>query len=169
MSRGFTLFELLICLAVMTALLSMSLPSFSTFSRQAQMTSLATSLPNFLYQAKSEAIFRHQDLWAHFILPSSGQSPGEWEIQIRDSQQLDGQLVMRFSGAPYTNINIVPDFSANQIKFDGVRGKIKNGSIAFYDLQDQSKSLKLLTSYGASRIRICGENGAAYGYPNCAS
>ncbi len=169
MSRGFTILELLISIAVMAILLSVSLPNFSALSGQAQMTSLASSLQGFLYQAKSEAIYRNQDLWAHFVMPNSEATQGQWEIQLTDSQGEDGEVLMRFSGAPYAQIEVIPNFTADQIKFDGVRGKINNGSIEFHQVNLQTKSLKLSTSYGASRIKICGEHGAAYGYPNCAS
>ncbi len=169
MTRGFTLLELLVSIAVMALVVGLSTPNFSSVSTQTQMTSLASSLQSFLYQAKSEAIFRNQDLWAHFIMPESHKQQSEWLIELTDSERQGGTVLMTFSGAPYRQIKLSPDFSANQIKFDGVRGKIKNGSIEFHAIHNTQKSLKLVTSYGASRIRICGKNGSAYGYPNCAS
>ena len=167
MSRGFTILELLISLAVLAILFSVALSSFSTLSRQTKMVSLASSLQSFLYQAKSEAIYRNRDLWGHFIIDNSQGAVGEWELQVTDSDQPGAEVLMHFSGQSYTNI--IFDTRLHRMKFDGVRGKISNNSIEFYPANDMDLRLKVVTSYGAGRIRICAEQSEIYDYPICGS
>ncbi|WP_462053007.1 pilus assembly FimT family protein, partial [Vibrio cholerae] len=65
MHRGFTLLELLITVAVLTALLLFAAPNFSKVNQQAKVVNLANELQGFLIQAKSEAVLRNQSLWVH--------------------------------------------------------------------------------------------------------
>ncbi|NOI12520.1 GspH/FimT family pseudopilin [Vibrio hepatarius] len=168
MPRGFTLLELLITIVVLTAMMAFAVPSFSALSGQTKMTQLASSLQTFLHQAKSEAVFRNQDLWAHIDIPTNPDSTGSWRIVLTDADTPGvGTTFKVFSGSPFINISVAPNYVSDQIKFDGVRGKITGGSISFYPADDSSEELVLKSSYGASRILVCGEGGSRYGYPAC--
>lgn len=168
MVRGFTLLELLITLAVLAVLLMFAAPSFERFSQQNQMQSLASELQGFMLQAKSEAVFRNQDLWAHFVMDSNPSASGQWTIVLKDSDSpSSGNTILLLSGRGFRNISLESHFSPNKIKFDGVRGKVVNGSLSFHLVTETSKELKLRTSYSANRVMICGNKGALYGYPAC--
>ncbi|MDF2154220.1 GspH/FimT family pseudopilin [Vibrio sp. CAU 1672] len=167
--RGFTLLELLITLAVMVCLLVFAAPSFSSLAERMKMERLADSLQAYLYQAKAEAVFRNQDLWAHIEMSAEPDTTGNWKVVLTDAATPGtGNTLMVFSGNPYSNISFsVAGFSSNQIKFDGVRGKIKSGSVTFHPVANSASVLKLKASFGASRIIVCGQRGARYGYPAC--
>ncbi|WP_172561966.1 GspH/FimT family pseudopilin [Vibrio furnissii] len=168
MVRGFTLLELLITVAVLSAMLVFAAPNFQRFSQQHQMQTLASELQGFLQQAKSEAVFRNQDLWAHIVMDSNPSSTGLWQIILNDSDSVSaGSALLVMSGQPFRHIKVTSNFSSDQVKFDGVRGKIKGDSIFFSPVADANQQLKLSTSFGASRIIVCGEQGAVYGYPKC--
>lgn len=169
MPRGFTLLELVITIAVISVLFSVAAPSFSNISERDKMTRLANDLHGFMIQAKSEAVFRNKDLWAHISVPTDPVSSGEWSISLTDSSTPGGASILFFSGKPYRDINFDPDYTSAQIKFDGVRGKIKNGSIYFNPVGDASSKLRVRSSYNASRILVCGQGGEVYGYPKCDS
>lgn len=169
MPRGFTLLELLITIVVLTAMMAFAVPSFSALSGQTKMTQLASSLQTFLHQAKSEAVFRNQDLWAHIDVASDPVDTGEWSITLTDSVVPGGNPILFLSGSPYTHITFDPDYTSQQIKFDGVRGKVKNGSIYFSPVGKSNQTMRLRGSYGASRVVVCGKKEAVYGYPKCES
>ena len=168
MPRGFTLLELLITISVLSILLATAAPSFSNINESSKMTRLADELHGFMIQAKSEAVFRNQDLWAHISMPTDPDSTGAWSISLTDSDTPGGSSILSLSGQPYKNITFDPDYTSDQIKFDGVRGKVKNGSVYFHPVGAPSNKLRVRSSNNASRVFICGQGGEAYGYPECA-
>ncbi|PNH81004.1 GspH/FimT family pseudopilin [Vibrio diazotrophicus] len=168
MLRGFTLLEMLVTLAVLTTLLYFSAPNFYQFQQKQRIITLAQDLHGFLVQAKSEAIYRNQDLWAHIHLSNDPTRPELWEIRLTDSDQNNrGQTIQVMSGVKYRDVIFSSEYASNQIKFDGVRGKITNGHLSLSLVLFAGKRLLLKSSFGASRIIVCGESEALYGYPKC--
>ena len=167
MPRGFTLLELLITVSVLSIVLAAATPSFKNVIETNKMQRLADELHGFMIQAKSEAVFRNQDLWAHIDVASDPVDTGEWSITLTDAVVPGGNPILFLSGSPYTNITFDPDYTSQQIKFDGVRGKVKNGSIYFSPVGKSNQTMRLRGSYGASRVVVCGSKEAVYGYPKC--
>ncbi len=167
MPRGFTLLEMVITISVLSILLAFTAPSFRNINETNKMQRLAGELHGFMIQAKSEAVFRNQDLWAHINLASDPIDTGEWSITLTNSDVSGGVPILFFSGSSFDNITFDPDYSSQQIKFDGVRGKVKNGSIDFNPVGLTNKKLRLKGSFGASRVLVCGVGGGLYGYPAC--
>jgi type IV fimbrial biogenesis protein FimT len=169
MPRGFTLLELLITVSVLSILLVTVAPSFKNIIETNKMHRLANELHGFMIQAKSEAVFHNQDLWAHIDVASDPVDTGEWFITLTNSKVPGGTPILFLSGSQFYGITFDPDYSSQQIKFNGVTGKVKNGSIYFKPVGAMNKTLRLKSSFGASRIVICGEKEAVYGYPKCES
>ena len=101
-------------------------------------------------------------------MPTDPDSTGAWSISLTDSDTPGGSSILSLSGQPYKNITFDPDYTSDQIKFDGVRGKVKNGSVYFHPVGAPSNKLRVRSSNNASRVFICGQGGEAYGYPECA-
>ncbi len=167
MPRGFTLLELVITVAVLSVVLVVAAPSFKNVIETNKMQRLAEELHGFMIQAKSEAVFRNQDLWAHIDATTVPNDSGEWSMTLTDSDVSGGVAILSLSGSPYNNITLDHNYSSQQIKFDGIRGKVKDGSIYLNPVGQTSKKLRVKISYGAARIVVCGVGGAVYGYPEC--
>lgn len=168
MLRGFTLLEMVISVSIMTVLLAFVAPNLYRYQQKQKIMNLASELQGFLIQAKSEAVFRNQDLWAHIGLSSDPARPELWEIRLTDSDQNhQGQTIQLLSGEKYRDIVVSSGYSSNQIKFDGVRGKITNGHLGLSFISSTGNELLLKSSFGASRIIVCCEAEALYGYPKC--
>ncbi|NOH79007.1 prepilin-type N-terminal cleavage/methylation domain-containing protein [Vibrio sp. RE86] len=168
MSRGFTLFELVITLIVLGTLLVVAVPSFTNINNTSQMKRLADELQGFLIYAKSEAVWRNKDLWAHLSTASNPSPAGEWTFTLTDSDtENSGNKLMVLDGSSYKDIVMVSGYTSEQIKFDGVRGKIKDGHLRFYVRNQTDKVLRLKGSFGGSRILVCGEGGTVYEFPSC--
>ncbi|OEF28582.1 GspH/FimT family pseudopilin [Vibrio rumoiensis] len=177
MARGFTLIEMLISIVVLAVLLAAAVPSFSGISEKAKMERLAEELQGFFVQTKSEAVLRNQSLWLNLVQTGTPYS-GEWVLATRTistaTTTLSGaenNAVMLLSGKPFKNITVnfpLANGAATlaQIEFDPVNGKPKlSSSISFY--VDANKTLNLVFHNITGRIRVCGDGGSFYGYPEC--
>ncbi|WP_165310526.1 GspH/FimT family pseudopilin [Vibrio ziniensis] len=168
MPRGFTLLEMMLTMAVLTILLSASIPNFYQFQQRQKIKALAQELHGFLIQAKSEAVYRNTDLWAHIRFDSNPTFTGDWEIRLTNSDKdTQGETIQLLNGNRYRDVIFSSSYLSNQIKFDGVRGKITNGHLSLSSIMSTQKKLQFKSSFGASRILICGEGEALYGYPMC--
>lgn len=85
MPRGFTLLELMITVAVLSALLATAAPSFKNVFETNKMQRLANELHGFVIEGKSEAVLRRERLWAHIIMSGSSSSDGNWRIDLTDN------------------------------------------------------------------------------------
>lgn len=168
MLRGFTLLELLITVLILSGLLFWGIPKFQHFQQQNKIVQLASELQGFLIQAKSEAVYRNQDLWAHVRLDTNPSSSGDWSIRLTNTDvDGGGTSILTLSGNKYRGIHFFSDYVSDQIKFDGVRGKITNGNFSLSLSGSPEWKLSLRSSFGASRIKVCGIGGDHYGYPKC--
>jgi len=168
MLRGFTLLEMLITVLVMVSLLFWAAPNMHQFQQKNKIVQLASDLQGFLFQAKSEAVLRNQDLWAHIRMDANPSSTGNWSIRLTDTD-IDGggESIQVLSGQKYHGVTLVSGYVSNQIKFDGIRGKITNGHLKLSLSSTPERSLSLISSFGGSRIIVCGDGGDFHGYPQC--
>jgi len=168
MSRGFTLFELVITLLVLGIVLMIAAPNFSSMAKETQIRRFADEIHSYLIQSKSEAVWRNKSLWAHISLSTNPSPAGEWTFTLTDSDTENaGVELLVLSGEAYRDIVLFSGYTSEQIKFDGTRGKIKDGHLRFYIEGASNKVLRLKSAYAASRILICGEGSSFYGYPSC--
>lgn len=170
MVRGFTLLELLLSISVLAVLVSLAVPAFGRLTGTQEMTALAVELQSFITLSKSEAARRNQDMWAHIVFHPSDDSeePRQWQIILTDGESLAASRKLQvIQGRRYSQLVLYSEYTADQIKFDGVRGKVKNGHLWFHPEKQPDNVLVLKTSYGASRTVICGREKMAYGYPVC--
>ncbi|ENM5774268.1 GspH/FimT family pseudopilin [Vibrio mimicus] len=165
MHRGFTLLELLITVAVLTALLLFAAPNLSKVSQQTKMVNLANEIQGFLIQAKSEAVLRNKDLWIHIQGLSTVNVTGNWKMTLTTSSASGTDSLAVFQGDRYRNIYVRSN--RDKIKFDRVMGNPQiSGSISIKEAVTDY-SLNVSFSNRAGRIRICSENGVKYGYNQC--
>jgi len=168
MSRGFTLFELLISMVVLSILLSAAAPSFHSLSVNSQMMRAANELNGFLNQARSEAVWRNRDLWAHFSFSSYPALAKEWTITLTDSETSGlGNKILLLQGSSFKDLKLDWTYSADKIKFEGTRGRVKDGSLTFYPKDHASLALTLKSSFAGNRIMICALSESDYGFPAC--
>lgn len=168
MVRGFSILELLITLTVLAITMAFAAPAYERFSQHYQMQSLASELQVFLQQAKSEAVFRNQNLWVHLMMDSNPSTSGQWQLVLKDSDAVSaGQTLLVLDGQAFRRLRMAHNYATDKVKFDGVRGKVINGSFYFSPLNDRNRILTLHTSFGAGRIIVCAQQEAMYGYPQC--
>ncbi|EIO4104209.1 TPA: Tfp pilus assembly protein FimT/FimU [Vibrio vulnificus] len=169
MTRGFTLLELLITVAVLAVILAWATPSFTHVSQTVQMQRLASELSGFLNQSKSEAVARNAKLYVHFTKEKSEVADkGEWSLKLSTSASAAGGTVLYLSGSSYSGLSTYHNYNQKFISFDPIRGRPQGGSIVFYPTSDVTTKLSIVISNPPGRIRVCSLSGAKlYDYPTC--
>ncbi len=169
MNRGFTLFELVLTVAVLGITLAMAAPSFSNVIKAVQVQRLATELNGFFIQAKTEAVMRNKPLYLHFSFASgSEQKTDSWVLTLSDAKDKSkGNTISVLSGHEHGGIHITHAYSEQFVTFGSVRGRPSPGSVEFYAKGESSKTLKLITANPPGRVKLCGKNGALYDYAQC--
>ena len=155
-------------LSVLVILLIAAVPSFKAMSERGNIERLATELTGFYQLACSEAVLRNQTLYAHISFPkSSAHSVPDWSLTLTDSASVGGVTINLLNGTAFDSLSVLHTYSSDRVSFDGVRGRAKSGTFAFYSTQDRSKKIELRTSNPPGRIKVCATNGELYGYKKC--
>jgi type IV fimbrial biogenesis protein FimT len=114
-SRGFTLIELMIALAIGSLLVMLGLPSFNEFLRNSEIRSTTESVVNGLRLARTEAVRRNQ--LVTFTLVSGG--PGWTLDQVNACPATNIQTYSKSEGGTNTAAAITPA-AAVSVTFNGM-------------------------------------------------
>ncbi|MDN3614260.1 Tfp pilus assembly protein FimT/FimU [Vibrio gallaecicus] len=161
MSRGFTFLELLITISVLSILLAVAAPSFSSVSETVKMKRLASEIHSFLITSRSEAVFRNQELFLHFrVGGASGpleSSTGDWKLILTSSTPyVVSDELLHIDGSSYEGIKVIFNFQAKKIvAIDAVRGRLSNGNVEFAPDDELSKKIFVKASETTGRVRVC--------------
>lgn len=166
MNHGFSLLELLISVTLLVTLLAFALPNMHSSLERKKVALLADELHNLLVYAKTESIYRNCDLWVHISIDNANNEA--WQLHLTDSDTLGSGTTLRIlASSDFEGLELRTSYTANQIKLMGATGKIKSGSLEIFSQRTPERRLKLKSSYAASRIVVCGVEGAWYGFTAC--
>ena len=169
--QGFTLIELMVTLAIAAVLMTIAVPSFSAFKRNAELTSAANTLLSAMNTARSEAMKRNLnamvapisgDDWAvgwHVFVDSDrsgGYSPGD--VMITSNQALPSYFTVTGTG----NAKLSPPYvlfngSGYASSTSGTLGNLtltitRNDMAAGADKNAQTRRVVLSNT---GRVRVC--------------
>jgi len=157
---GFTVFELMVTLAVAAILLGLAAPSFESFTNRQRMKAAVTGLHQDLQAARSQAVFRGAEVIACPGTPDNGCSGGsDWsngwivfEDDNGDQQRQETETLLRH-GQGHEAITIHAPPSRPQIRFfpDGTTPG-SNGSIGLCGRDGPDGARRLVVS-NIGRIR----------------
>ena len=163
MRRGFTLLELLIGLCVVSLLMLLGGQGAGYLLQQTRMTSAAHDLAAFVNTAKAMSIKQRQTLTISVIRTNETSA---WLLELTEQNpNLNSKPLLILDGARYPHVALNARYAEAQLLLFGQRGKLSNGHFEFFI--SSNKALKLITSYGGGRLRICGKEESVYGYPSC--
>lgn len=172
LSRGFTLIELMVTIAIVSILGMVAVPSFVAFQRNSELTGAANSLLAAVNMARSEAMKRNLRV---VVVPFSGTSWGTgWTVFADVSRagilsatdeivaQRDSPLPSYFAAPSGTGNAAASATGGPYIMFDGSgfatsrTGGSGNLSIKFNRTDDTSlKQTRVLVIAPTGRARIC--------------
>ncbi len=174
-SRGFTLLELVLALAVLTVLLAVGVPGFSALADKSTLRGAARALHADLWLARSEAIKRNRPVTLSFGRVSDTQwcyglaegktgcdcLAGDCAIdgvrQVRTSQDIGAGVLMQ----------ALPRFfpgGVSRITFDPMDGTAGNGTIRL--VSGEGVEARVVVSR-LGRVRVCTSNSETYGLEGC--
>ncbi len=163
MSKGFTLFELLVSLAISAILIMVAVPDLQRFYHNYQLRKLAIELSGFFTRARAEALKRRQPLWVHFEEEQPVNFPN-WRLSLY-SHTVDEEPV-ELDSMTGTNSRLAPSWE--RMKFDGRSGRVLvSGHLLFWYGNSDELSLKLITHNITGRVRICAQGQDFYEYRQC--
>ncbi|MCL9783918.1 GspH/FimT family pseudopilin [Vibrio sp. S4M6] len=166
MARGFTLLECVIALVLLASLMAWAIPNYQDLANSRQMHRFSSELLGLVDLAKSEAVYRNKELLLK-VQPIVGDSSIGWQLILIASDPSSVSVLASLSSQSFAQLTMEMTYPGNQIKFYPKRGKVSSGHLMFYSKLHPDKRLKLITSYGAGRIRLCSLSSRAYGYSDC--
>ncbi|MHA2940295.1 pilus assembly FimT family protein [Vibrio sp. RC27] len=164
--NGFTLIEVLTVMAVIMTSLYAAIPQMAPSLEVEKVASTARDVMQFIDDAKSLARMRNQALWIE-VYEGSADSSSRWYLRLRTSTDTTtmGNVLQQLVGEH--SLKLDSGYLNDKILIDGLKGKVSNGSLKFSSASSNSPVLKVITSYGAGRIRLCSLEEKLDGIPLC--
>jgi type IV fimbrial biogenesis protein FimT len=156
-TRGFTIIELLIGLAIFGILILAALPSYSAWLQNTKIRNAAESVQNGLQLARSEAVSRNTSVQFAFGADSA------WTISVVSPNQA---IQSRPAEQGSLGVTVTRDPASSKLTFNGLGRVVNNadGTASFTDVTfdvpdavlsaDARRPLRVTISAGG-RVRMC--------------
>jgi type IV fimbrial biogenesis protein FimT len=168
-SRGFTLIELMVTLAIGVILMMVAIPSLTTYKRNAELTSATNTLLSAINAARGEAMKRGMNA---MVLPTDGANWNSgWVVFVdKDRSQtyasnIDSTVLVQGGPASYINVTGtgIAGLSSPYILFDASGySKLKNGGFGALTLSLARNDVSNSTLYEQTRRIKIASTGRAY-------
>lgn len=159
-SKGFTIIELMVTIAVLAILITIALPGFESMIDKRRIIGAAESIYSDLQLARSESVKRSRNVLVSVTTNASGSCTG-WSVTVSEgSDQLANTC-----GDAFPHITLTTNYSAKT--FNGIRGTVGAGGTLTITSSRGLEIRIVLSRFG--RVLSCSPTGATYvgGYPSC--
>lgn len=163
---GFTLFEIVLVIAITGIVGCLAIPRMETQIATAQVVATSRGVMAFIDDAKSLARTRNEIVWIE-LNPNHSEPFVSWSLSLRSAPDstTSNTILQQFSGHPAVLIEL--GYLNEVIVIDGLKNKISNGSLKITSQRLGAPRIKVITSYAAARIRICTEEERLDDLPLC--
>jgi type IV fimbrial biogenesis protein FimT len=154
-------------MTIISISLCFAIPSLTSRLGTEHAKSTANALSDFILEAKFISATRNLVLW---ILIDEGdiEEGREWTLTLTpSSDKTDDNYqelrVLKGEG----NVSLHSGYMHDRIYIEGVKGKVGSGYLQLSSDQPGIPILKVVTSYGAGRVRVCAVEESIDGFPQC--
>ena len=172
-SSGFSLLELCVVLACLAVGTLAVFPQWQQRGDRLMLKAAVAAVDGLIQQAQLRALTQHWDV----TLVSRSSAQG-WQLAICDSQSTQRQVKcpaqaslaaphLRLSQTDYPKVDVSLHYAGDGLRIGHHQGRLSNGHFRLSLAGDTSKTIKIITAYGANRIRVCALGAGFYGYPAC--
>lgn len=164
-SRGFTLIELMIAIALLAIITSLAVPSMGTFLLNQRVAGQATALSTALQFARSEATAKNRRIRVVPVTNSTNGWKQGWCVVLGELSNCNGDVLRRYDAVP-AGVEIDSDYvqTGNVLTFrrDGTRDPAVSGGIKVSadNLSATGKRARCLTLDAIGRVSIAAINPA---------
>lgn len=169
-SKGLSLFELLITLSIVSILVVAGVPAYLELNEERKVKGAIEASYFFVQQSRSVAVTKGTDVTVDFVAGSN------WCIGISDSGSCSCSTANSCTVDSIEQVLDATDYSgvameqlsfgaSDEAVFDGTRG-ISSGSSGSFVLSNNTIDAKLILS-NMGRARICIDAGSLGNYPSC--
>lgn len=162
-SRGFTIIELMVTIAVLAILITVAIPGFESMIEKRRLIGATESIYSDLQFARSEAVKRSRDVVVTVVASGSTGCTG-WNLRVTETSAPTVNLA-NTCGDGFPNIALSANFSTKT--FDGIRGTVGAGGTITITSPKGLETHVVLSRFG--RVRSCSPTGVKHigGYPSC--
>lgn len=165
LKQGFTLIELCITTALLGIGLTLVLPGMGHLNEKIQIRACTDDIYLLIQHAKSLSVSQKKPLWLFFEndIPSS-----DWKLTLSDADNLSsGKILSIIDSTAYPKLSVKGAYLDNKMAFYAERGKVSSGNIAIQPRASAEYGVKIITSYGAARVRLCTQGIHSDEWPDC--
>jgi prepilin-type N-terminal cleavage/methylation domain-containing protein len=172
-SRGFTLIEMMVTIAVAAILVSLALPSFGGLMEKFRARRATETMAASMYLAKSEAIKRNTPVRVVFTSSNSGATwcygltTGDTcTCTTANSCKLDDAESV-VTSTQFKGISLANPATGSVFSFNPLRGTVNAGNVQFKSDKFGYQSRVVLSGFG--RVTTCSAAGTGYlgGFKEC--
>lgn len=166
-SKGVTLLELLVTIAVLAVLTTIAIPSFRDMGERRRVVNASEAIYSDLQFARSEAVKRSHDVKVEWggagLIGCSG-----WFLQIWDVTTNPDEYLTHTCGDGFPQITLTDTEPGTDARtFDRIRGMPGEG-VTLILKSPSGYQIEVVLS-GLGRVRSCSPSGTGkvWGYPSC--
>ena len=176
--KGFTLIELMVTIAIAAILLTIGVPSLTSFFDRQKVITAAEQVYSHLQQTKVEAISRSDDVAFVHNATTTQSTTFDYVITTEQSScslasdncylNINGvEVLTEYTNAAFSDVKISVTSNSNVV-FDGTRGGLETPNIGFSFDFESPIGLKLRCSINQiGRIKLCSPDSSVSGYGGC--
>lgn len=163
LSRGFSLLEMLISLAILSIMASLVAPAYTSLIEQRQIIAVAEAIADDLRWARSESLKSGGDISVFFETKTAN----IWRYQLMDSTNVIIKTVSNVDNPEFKGVGLTENLREHNTKFNASRGTSegKNGTISVYSAHANYQLDVVLSNLG--RVHICAKSSVIGDYPKC--
>ena len=175
--QGFTLIELMVTIAIAAILLTIGVPSLTSFFDRQKVVAAAEVVYSSLQEAKIEAISRSEDVAFVHSAGSSYSTAFEWAISTKTDCSLSANdckvsfggtgVLNEFNNSAFVDVFIKLTTGDNPIIFDSTRGVITSSNAVTFDFKSPDGLFMQVKVSKVGMISLCSPSSSVGGYKAC--